>query len=199
MFFSDSAKKRKIDHKSKMHCLRKENVKEEPVKDVKVKVKKEIESSNISHCAKSFPSLQECNSIKHDSDSDDQILKDYFQLHIKLEDLYKSWSEADKNFSSVSKQFTGIRMLRQDPVECLFSFICSSNNHISRITSMVDKLAEHYGQKILDTSCVDGVEFYTFPKVEALAAKGVEDHLRELGFGYRAKYIQVCAMICVVT
>ncbi|GFH08980.1 WD_REPEATS_REGION domain-containing protein, partial [Haematococcus lacustris] len=25
------------------------------------------------------------------------------------------------------------RMLRQDPLECLFQFICSSNNHISRI------------------------------------------------------------------
>ena len=27
----------------------------------------------------------------------------------------------------------GARVLQQDPVECLFQFICSSNNHISRI------------------------------------------------------------------
>ena len=27
-------------------------------------------------------------------------------------------------------------MLRQDPVECLISFICSSNNHITRITQV---------------------------------------------------------------
>lgn len=120
------------------------------------------------------------------------ILKDYFQLDINLEDLYKKWSKADVNFEKISKQFPGIRMLRQDPVECLFSFICSSNNHISRITSMVDKLAEHYGKKINVTDCVDGVNFYAFPKVEALAAEGVEEKLRELGFGYRAKYIQVC-------
>lgn len=36
-------------------------------------------------------------------------------------------------------------MLRQDPVECLFQFICSSNNHISRIHGMVEKLCRSYG------------------------------------------------------
>lgn len=36
-------------------------------------------------------------------------------------------------------------MLRQDPVDCLFSFICSSNNHISRIHGMVERLAAAYG------------------------------------------------------
>lgn len=40
----------------------------------------------------------------------------------------------------------GARMLRQDPVECLFSFICSSNNHISRIHGMVERLAAQYGE-----------------------------------------------------
>ena len=36
-------------------------------------------------------------------------------------------------------------MLRQDPVECLFSFICSSNNHIARIAGMVERLCSAYG------------------------------------------------------
>ena len=39
----------------------------------------------------------------------------------------------------------GARMLRQDPVECLFQFICSSNNHISRIHGMVERLCHAYG------------------------------------------------------
>jgi hypothetical protein len=34
---------------------------------------------------------------------------------------------------------------RQDPWECLISFICSSNNNISRITLMLDRLRRMYG------------------------------------------------------
>jgi hypothetical protein len=40
-------------------------------------------------------------------------------------------------------------MLRQDPVECLFQFICSSNNHISRIHGMVERLCSTYGTPLL--------------------------------------------------
>ena len=36
-------------------------------------------------------------------------------------------------------------MLRQDPEECLFQFICSSNNHIKRIHGMVERLCRDYG------------------------------------------------------
>lgn len=38
---------------------------------------------------------------------------------------------------------------RQDPVECIFSFICSSNNNISRITLMLEKLRHAYGELLL--------------------------------------------------
>lgn len=45
-------------------------------------------------------------------------------------------------------------MLRQDPVECLFQFICSQNNHISRIHGMVERLCAAYGTPLftLDSS-----------------------------------------------
>lgn len=38
---------------------------------------------------------------------------------------------------------------RQDPVECIISFICSSNNNISRITLMLEKLRRAYGELLL--------------------------------------------------
>ena len=43
-------------------------------------------------------------------------------------------------------------MLRQDPVECLFEFICSSNNHISRIKGMVERLCQDYGTPLTQQS-----------------------------------------------
>lgn len=78
--------------------------------------------------------------------------------------------------------------MRQDPVECLFSFICSSNNNIARIQGMVDKLKATYGDLIYkekDNDCC----FYAFPSVDTLATKCEEAMLRTLGFGYRAAFI----------
>lgn len=113
---------------------------------------------------------------------DEKVLRKYLSLDIDLNALYAHWSEVDANFSKIAKSFTGIRMLQQDPNENLFSFICSSNNHISRIGSMVNKLSENFGEKI---GTVHGVEFYSFPQPEQLCGSGVEAKLRTLGFGYR--------------
>lgn len=65
------------------------------------------------------------------------MFTDYFQLDVCLMKLYTTWSAADKNFASVSPKFSGIRMLNQDPVENLFSFICSSNNNIQRLAMIL--------------------------------------------------------------
>lgn len=65
-------------------------------------------------------------------------IRDYFQLdRVSLKDCYQRWSKIDANFAKKSVNFQGIRMLRQDPWENLISFICSSNNNISRISQMV--------------------------------------------------------------
>ena len=97
-------------------------------------------------------------------------------------------------------------MLRQDPVECLFEFICSSNNHISRIHGMVERLCRDYGTPILHSrtpkaaatapiqeaakaheeqqKTMPDLAFYAFPTLEQLSAAS-EAALRAEGFGYR--------------
>ena len=77
------------------------------------------------------PSNDKVN-IKKQNDRYEKIMKDYFQTNVDLEGLYTEWSEADENFRKVAKDYRGVRMLCQDPVENLFSFICSSNNNIQR-------------------------------------------------------------------
>ncbi|TPX59910.1 hypothetical protein PhCBS80983_g02136 [Powellomyces hirtus] len=116
-----------------------------------------------------------------------EILKDYFQLEVNLEALYAKWNQ-DQNFKKKSGEFAGIRILRQDPLENLFAFICSSNNSISRITMMVNKMSERWGTYI-GTVEGDSQPYYSFPTLSRLAEDGVESELRNLGFGYRAKYI----------
>lgn len=113
-------------------------------------------------------------------------------LSSNLTDLYEQWSSQDPNFKKKAAQFTGIRILRQDPWEALVSFICSSNNNIARISQMVEKLCINYGPFV---ASVEGRSYHDFPTPEALAGKDVEGNLRSLGFGYRAKYIYQTAVM----
>jgi len=75
----------------------------------------------------------------------------------------------------------GLRMMRPNcKTEVLFSFLCSSCNHVNRITKMVWSLTD-YG---------DG----SFPKIEQLADVS-EQQLRDQGFGYRGATIPKVAQI----
>lgn len=124
------------------------------------------------------------------------ILTDYFQLEKNLSELYPSWGndkpEAPKSqrrlrqdFQTASQRILGLRLMRQDPIECLFSFICSQNNNIPRIKSLVEKICRNYGTNI---QTIDDVDYFSFPSLEQLSA-ATEKELQDLGFGYRAKYI----------
>ncbi|QRV86709.1 N-glycosylase/DNA lyase [Ceratobasidium sp. AG-Ba] len=134
-------------------------------------------------------------------DSTRAWLWDYFQLDIDLESLYSQWSEMDHVFKRVAPRFPGIRILRQDPWENLVSFICSQNNHISRITSMVHSLCIHFSPPLCPGSELSNppldAAWHAFPPPSVLVNPDVEAKLRDLGFGYRAKYIQkTAAMLC---
>jgi len=50
-------------------------------------------------------------------------IRDYFQLDIDLEHLYKDWSGRDSVFNGIKDRFSGIRILRQDPWENLVSLV----------------------------------------------------------------------------
>lgn len=56
---------------------------------------------------------------------------------IDLIQKYKEWTTADSYFHKLITDNPGLRgipLLAQDPLECLVSFICSSNNNIKRIS-----------------------------------------------------------------
>lgn len=74
---------------------------------------------------------------------------------------------------------------RQEPLECLISFICSSNNNISRITGILQRLRAKLGTELCS---VKGQPWHAFPTLPQLAATS-EATYRQLGLGYRAKYV----------
>lgn len=62
----------------------------------------------------------------------DEILSRYFRLDVSLNNLYEKWAASDQYFKNVSSQINGVRILNQEAIENVFSFICSSNNNIQR-------------------------------------------------------------------
>lgn len=150
---------------------------------------KSINSEFVSTFSKDLLRLRERDgNIEFCSNSDK--LQDYFQLKVDLKKLYLEWS-LDRNFAAKSVGFEGIRVLRQDPFENILCFICSSNNNIKRIELMISKLCTKFGvlvDKIKDLKTGQMVEFYSFPTMESLITHpDLEEELREMGFGYRAK------------
>ena len=75
----------------------------------------------------------------------------------------------------------GIRILKQPPWETLCSFIISQNNNIKRISGIIERLCEYFGEPLESGG-------YSFPKPERLHNLSVED-LSPIRSGFRAKYI----------
>ncbi|PRP78179.1 hypothetical protein PROFUN_11309 [Planoprotostelium fungivorum] len=122
-------------------------------------------------------------------EGDEERLRNYLHLDRDLVQLYDRWSAADERFRGTGERYGGLRLLRQDPAECLFSFICTSNNNIARITKMIESLCAEYGEKIYTSG---DTTFHTFPTIEQLAA-AEEEKFRDLGFGYRARFVTSAA------
>lgn len=127
-----------------------------------------------------------------DEDDTLDLIKHYFNLKPNLGQLYEDWAAADANFKKKAPKFTGVRILKQDAWEALVGFICSSNNNIARISQMVEKLCTNYGPLI---GHVGSQAFHDFPPASALIDPKVEQQLRQLGFGYRAKYLHQTAVM----
>ncbi|KAI5847213.1 DNA glycosylase [Morchella snyderi] len=121
-----------------------------------------------------------------------ELIRDYFNLSVNLTELYEKWSFRDPHFKKKAPAFMGIRVLRQDPWENLVSFICSSNNNISRIGQMVENLCITFGTLL---GQLGETPYYDFPPPSKLTPASVEGKLRNLGFGYRARYIHQTAQI----
>ena len=117
-----------------------------------------------------------------DSSGLGRSLSDYLG-HDQDLDGFRARFADDPCLGPALRGYSGLRVLRQDPWECLFSFICSSTSNIPRIKLNVGAVAEMLGFLIGPDS-----HDVTFPEPEAIAECG-EQFLRDLGLGFRAKYL----------
>ena len=82
------------------------------------------------------------------------------------------------------QQYRGLRLLRLDPWECFVAFICSANSNIPKIHQNMESMAKSFGEPL----SIDGQVRCSFPSPAKLAEVG-EQPLRDLGLGFRAKYV----------
>ncbi len=82
------------------------------------------------------------------------------------------------------KKYLGLRLLRQDPFQCLISFIVSSNSNIQKIKFTLENLCKKFGKKII----FENKEFFLFPEPKSLASASIEE-VDSCGAGYRSKFI----------
>jgi N-glycosylase/DNA lyase len=115
------------------------------------------------------------------------FVKNYFGLYDDLSKISSQISK-DEHIKSAVEAFKGLRILRQNPWECLISYICATYKNIQAIKLMLSNLSKKFGDKI----CFDGYDFYTFPTPERLP-KATAKELAKCGLGYRAKYVSATA------
>lgn len=122
-------------------------------------------------------------SLESEDSFDEGFIKKYLRIEDDLPLIYSQLS-SDTYFVQAKDLYEGLHILRQDPWECLVTFICSANNNIPRIKSLVKGISESCGERIKDQFGY----FYSFPEPVSISEAG-ELGLREIGLGFRAKYV----------
>lgn len=114
-----------------------------------------------------------------------------FRLDVSLLEIRARLAEREPLLAESLATTPGLRLMRpSDATQTLFSFICSSNNHLARIGPMTRRLAA-IGPEIAWGQ-------HRFPGAATLAEVS-EASLRAQGFGYRARSIAEAAASVAAT
>ena len=114
---------------------------------------------------------------------DANFIGNYFRLDDDLPHIL-SKIDKDEHIRKAIQCFRGLRIGRQEPWECLISYICATYKNIPAIKNMILNMSKRFGSKII----FDSYSFYTFPKPRDLAQASLEE-IRECKLGFRAERI----------
>jgi N-glycosylase/DNA lyase len=109
----------------------------------------------------------------------------YLQLDADLPAILATFPD-DEPMRAATRACRGLHLLRQDPWECLASFILSSTKQIVQIRQIIVSLCESYGEPVqTPPGCVAA---RAFPSAARLAGL-TEANLRACKMGFRAPYL----------
>jgi N-glycosylase/DNA lyase len=116
-------------------------------------------------------------------------LTHYLQADVNLSAVIATFP-TDPHLQAAVAACRGLRLLRQDPWECLASFILSSTKQIAQIRQIVALLSTRYGPPVGVPE--GGRPVFGFPSAARLAA-ATEAELRACKMGFRAPYLLAAA------
>lgn len=120
---------------------------------------------------------------------DEAFLLNYFGLDDDLPAIYSKIAK-DRFVRAAVKKFYGLRLIRQEPWECLISYICATNKNIPAIKNMIANLCKRFGKKIAP----EDSQVYTFPTAQNLAEASLND-LRLCKLGFRAERVKATSKL----
>jgi len=112
------------------------------------------------------------------------FIRNYFSLG---EDYKKiiSGIKKDEKIGKAIKSAYGLRLIKQEPFECMVSYISSSASNIPRIRRNMNSLSRRFGHKIK----LGNYTSYSFPSPEEmLKCEDLEKEARNCGLGFRARF-----------
>src|SRR4030043_474384 len=111
-----------------------------------------------------------------------------FRLDENLDSMLKE-IDRDPSIHQAIQKYRGMRLIRQDPWECLLSFCCHSTKSIPHIRCIIESLCRISGKKISSGTYLG----YGFPEPTCIQS---EVQLESVRAGFRTSYL-VTASQCV--
>lgn len=118
-----------------------------------------------------------------------QWLRHFLQSDVDLAAVLKTFPD-DAPMHRAVGACRGLRLLRQDPWECLASFIFSATKQIVQIRQIVALVCERFGEPIMVPAGEPPA--FTFPS-PAKIARATEAELRACKMGFRAPHLLAAA------
>jgi N-glycosylase/DNA lyase len=112
---------------------------------------------------------------------DEEFIVRFFRLYDDLEEVYRQIGK-DPFIGKAIEVYPGLRLIRQDPWECLVSFLCSSAKNIPHIKCILENLCRHYGKPVT----LNNYRGYGFPSPEQISEARDLERIRA---GFRARYL----------
>lgn len=113
-----------------------------------------------------------------------EFLRDYFRLEDDMDKIFATWAN-DRLLNSVYSQYSGLRLIRQDPWECMLGFVLSIASNIPRIKQNLRTLSQLYGKTVESPH----MKFYLLPEPGDLLDVTLEE-LYDTGIGFRARFLR---------